>query len=596
MADIPLVQLPYPEEETRTFELSTSLSPNWDKNGRIFYTDETGQVVRPQTKYNPLQMLGRRLKAFGSNAKNFVEDFNMDKSHTYFAPFEDINEQYKAGNIDKSELPYLAQGRAEQEIRDAQQQERDNINRGWLGTGLSAASMHPIFNIPYVGTGLGGAMYDLGQGITEGDTADELWDRTKRGFAIGESVGAIPYVGKLAGKTKAGQVVGSAFNNAGEKFANTKLYDALMTDIKGFNPNKQIAYHGSPYDFNKFSNEAIGTGEGAQAHGYGHYAALDKDTAEAYAKNLSEGNKVIEYNGKIYKSNAEFKPNEYNYKMLSDVKTDGLEAAKNFYKDQEQWAREKLAKSNDKKWWEDTVKAAEGTNRLLDTVNPNLISDIRPDTGQLYKLSIPKDDVMWREGLEPHNQPKKVQEIYDKVYKQDAAKIDEKYNTQIDNWKNAQINAWNKLSDYKLGDKSKYAKNLLQAELSEDKNLIDKAWNDYQKNIGFNNNFDPNEVYHYKRDIQDHIFDLNTKKEQEKFWELGRGGYTDFNDPQNVKKWSNAGIKGISYNGGIDGEARVIFNPDDIDIVRKYYNQPNLYEQLTGKQNTGALVDALFNR
>jgi hypothetical protein len=56
------------------------------------------------------------------------------------------------------------------------------------------------------------------------------------------------------------------------------------------------------------------------------------------------------------------------------------------------------------------------------------------------------------------------------------------------------------------------------------------------------------------------------------------------------------GIKGISYNGGIDGEARVIFNPDDIVIGRKYNNQPNLYQQLTGKQNTGALVDALFNR
>jgi hypothetical protein len=56
------------------------------------------------------------------------------------------------------------------------------------------------------------------------------------------------------------------------------------------------------------------------------------------------------------------------------------------------------------------------------------------------------------------------------------------------------------------------------------------------------------------------------------------------------------GIKGISYNGGIDGEARVIFNPDDIIIGRKYYNQPNLYQQLTGKQNIGALVDALLNR
>lgn len=53
-----------------------------------------------------------------------------------------------------------------------------------------------------------------------------------------------------------------------------------MTDIRAFDPNKQTAYHGSPYDFSKFSNEAIGTGEGAQAHGLGHYTALDKNVAD----------------------------------------------------------------------------------------------------------------------------------------------------------------------------------------------------------------------------------------------------------------------------------------------------------------------------
>ena len=55
------------------------------------------------------------------------------------------------------------------------------------------------------------------------------------------------------------------------------------------------------------------------------------------------------------------------------------------------------------------------------------------------------------------------------------------------------------------------------------------------------------------------------------------------------------GIKGISYNGGIDGEARVIFNPDDIDIVRKYYNQPNLWQYITGKNNIGTDANILYN-
>ena len=44
--------------------------------------------------------------------------------------------------------------------------------------------------------------------------------------------------------------------------------------------NTQTAWHGSPYKFDKFDNAYIGTGEGAQAHGYGHYAAKNKDVAQ----------------------------------------------------------------------------------------------------------------------------------------------------------------------------------------------------------------------------------------------------------------------------------------------------------------------------
>ena len=43
-------------------------------------------------------------------------------------------------------------------------------------------------------------------------------------------------------------------------------------------------YHGSPYRFNKFKNEAIGTGEGAQAFGYGHYMTEAPEIALTYAK------------------------------------------------------------------------------------------------------------------------------------------------------------------------------------------------------------------------------------------------------------------------------------------------------------------------
>ena len=49
----------------------------------------------------------------------------------------------------------------------------------------------------------------------------------------------------------------------------------------------QSAYHGSPHIFDRFSLDAIGTGEGAQAYGWGLYFAGRKEIAEHYRKALA---------------------------------------------------------------------------------------------------------------------------------------------------------------------------------------------------------------------------------------------------------------------------------------------------------------------
>lgn len=50
-----------------------------------------------------------------------------------------------------------------------------------------------------------------------------------------------------------------------------------------------IAWHGSPYQFSKFEGDRIGSGEGAQAFGDGHYFAENPTVAELYHKKLSAG-------------------------------------------------------------------------------------------------------------------------------------------------------------------------------------------------------------------------------------------------------------------------------------------------------------------
>jgi hypothetical protein len=56
------------------------------------------------------------------------------------------------------------------------------------------------------------------------------------------------------------------------------------------------AYHGSPYSFDKFSTSQIGTGEGAQAFGYGLYFAEEEPVAKAYRDAL-KGNRIITKTG-----------------------------------------------------------------------------------------------------------------------------------------------------------------------------------------------------------------------------------------------------------------------------------------------------------
>lgn len=424
---------------------------------------------------------------------------------------------------------------------DLDRQLHKDYARIGFGSALSGASFHPIFNIPYVGTGIGGAMYDLGQGIVEGDTAGDLWNRTKRGFAIGETVGAIPYVGKGLSKIKAGQAVVRPLANGWNKLAQTpfmqKAEDILMTDIRAFNPNKQIAYHGSPYDFDKFANEAIGTGEGWQAHGYGHYAAKSKDVANKnYRDRLAQdyylNGKKLSETSKEYDMIDTF--NDY---MTSENPT--LQDAKNAYITQQEKFLERYNNSPN------LERMKKATQDYIDLANSIDLNNLEVKTGgQLYKLSIPKDDVLLREGASFEKQPQIVQKglnnIKNDYLKQRGYNSIDEINAELNNLTNQYENIVKNESPYSF-----YAgneKSDIQAKISKLENL--RRFNETP------------DLYEYLINHQ-HL------------------------EPQEVSNLlSKQGIKGISYNGGIDGEARVIFNPDDIDIVRRFYDKPGALEYL----------------
>jgi len=63
-------------------------------------------------------------------------------------------------------------------------------------------------------------------------------------------------------------------------------------EFGGVGPGKQgiTAYHGSPHSFDRFSMDAIGTGEGAQAYGHGLYFAENEGVARGYRDALTQQN------------------------------------------------------------------------------------------------------------------------------------------------------------------------------------------------------------------------------------------------------------------------------------------------------------------
>ena len=65
---------------------------------------------------------------------------------------------------------------------------------------------------------------------------------------------------------------------------------ALMAESQPQNAMTGIrAYHGSPYDFDRFDSSKIGTGEGAQAYGHGLYFAEHEPVAQSYKQAGSGG-------------------------------------------------------------------------------------------------------------------------------------------------------------------------------------------------------------------------------------------------------------------------------------------------------------------
>ena len=200
--------------------------------------------------------------------------------------------------------------------------------------------------------------------------------------------------------------------NPGDKGLTSEISeDALsisLNDENVNNPLYQSAFAGSRVDYEAPSLEAIGTGEGNQAHGWGLYYALNKDVAESYRKKFITGDSL--YDNYSYKGNKELSYTE-DETLASIV---GIAISEN--KDIENIIKEKIADyektiqvneeniEDNTEFRQEIINDSKEAIVFLKNLNPN---DVEINKGQTHEVDIPESPYLLDEQL-PVNQQSEI--------------------------------------------------------------------------------------------------------------------------------------------------------------------------------------------
>jgi len=148
-------------------------------------------------------------------------------------------------------------------------------------------------NLP-IGMGLADIVPFLGTALQTEEAAiagGEAVEAVKRGD-LGEAgvqagMAAVGMIPGAAGTVRGARTAIKGAQAAGKALAPKagEMLDAYM-QRSGMQANL-MAYHGTPYNIDRFDPKKIGTGEGAQSYGYGLYFAESPNVAKKYAAQLS---------------------------------------------------------------------------------------------------------------------------------------------------------------------------------------------------------------------------------------------------------------------------------------------------------------------
>lgn len=272
-----------------------------------------------------------------------------------------------------------------------------------------------------------------------------------------------------------------------------------LPELSAEDTYEQTAYAGSRVDYDKPSLEAIGSGEGNQAHGYGLYYALNRDTAEGYRSQFMYGTTESWKRAladflitKLHRENEMF----IDYDDALNILNGKQQEVAEIYKYDTQKANTILG-----------IDVSSITNEYTENQKSKGY-----DIGQVHEVDIPEMPVL----------------------------LDE---------------------DKTISGQSKYVKDILKSipeNLAKDKSQL------------------ASETY------ESLLAQKKTKNASKKMYGLfGEDYYNALSETLGSDKAASQyleklGIKGITYEGRIDGRCFVIFNPKDVNVIQKFYQVTGL--------------------
>jgi len=185
------------------------------------------------------------------------------------------------------------------------------------------------------------------------------------------------------------------------------------------------AYHGTPFLFDKFNSDKIGTGEGAQAFGYGLYFTSKKEIAQDYATTLSRKIQDTK-NWEIKSKDGDPLDFDYNEREALDqvfesnlmnasprLKADYIKRAEYFEK---KWAE---GAKNDPNKESSTHKKAAAFAKIVPLIKSGEVKPWTIGGGQVYHTTIHKgkepseyEYLEWKNAL-PEDQLRRILEVPD---------------------------------------------------------------------------------------------------------------------------------------------------------------------------------------